>query len=730
MMSDIASLGLEVRSDQVKKGAADLERLTAAAARAEAATMGVATGARQAAAGSASVSSSSAQAAVALDREAAAAKRAAQSLTAHTKVANDNMRRLGGSMSGLAAQFQDIGVTAAAGMSPAIIGLQQGAQIAGQMEAAMQGGASAVSVLGTAFKSLLSPVTLVSIALTALAALGIQMVNWPQLAASALNGLADVLVTIAPYATAAAAAIALLYAPAIIGGIGTLISTLWSLVAALGATTAAFIAANPAVAFVLGLTAAVAAANIFRDELAQIFGRDIVGDAKNAVNAVIGFFVGAYDGIVAAWGALPAALGDLGYQAADRFYAAVTEMLRNLRAEINSFIEGINGKFGTAIPVLGGGLIGLNDDGTQKHIANPYSGAASGVAKTFQGSIDAAQGVDYVGGVYQAIGRGASAAASKLKELAAGLGVTTEKKKSAKSEAEKLAEKYDRILLSAEAFIAEQMAERDALFLTEEAAKALRYEQDMLNRAIQAGISIDAAKAAEIRAYAQAMASAEIETSRMREALDFAKDVTKGFFSDLRSGLEQGKGFWRSFGDAALNVLDKIVDKLLNDVIDAIFQVNSAGGGGGGLLGMLGGLFGLGGGGGGFSSGVLANMGTGTGFWAKGGAFENGISGFSNTVVNRPTPFFFAKGAGIMGEAGPEAIMPLRRDGHGRLGVIVAGNSNQPAAANQNGTSTVRLIMPEGWKAEILEQAADQTIQIVQENNRAQENRYQNGAPR
>ena len=44
-------------------------------------------------------------------------------------------RRMGGSMSGLAAQFQDIGVTAAMGMNPMIIALQQGTQIAGQMEA-------------------------------------------------------------------------------------------------------------------------------------------------------------------------------------------------------------------------------------------------------------------------------------------------------------------------------------------------------------------------------------------------------------------------------------------------------------------------------------------------------------------------------------------------------------------------------------------------------------------
>lgn len=50
--------------------------------------------------------------------------------------------------------------------------------------------------------------------------------------------------------------------------------------------------------------------------------------------------------------------------------------------------------------------------------------------------------------------------------------------------------------------------------------------------------------------------------------------------------------------------------------------------------------------------------------FAKGGAF-------TNSVVSSPTLFKFAKGAslGLMGEAGPEAIMPLQRDSRGRLGV-------------------------------------------------------------
>jgi TP901 family phage tail tape measure protein len=89
-------------------------------------------------------------------------------------------------------------------------------------------------------------------------------------------------------------------------------------------------------------------------------------------------------------------------------------------------------------------------------------------------------------------------------------------------------------------------------------------------------------------------------------------------------------------------------------------------------------------------------------FAAKGMAFNVGgtkafaLGGtFTNSVVNKPTPFRFSSGGsfkqGVMGEAGPEAVMPLSRDSRGRLGVKasseggpinitvhVNGNSNAP----------------------------------------------------
>nr|WP_282183359.1 phage tail tape measure protein [Pantoea sp. R102] len=58
-------------------------------------------------------------------------------------------------------------------------------------------------------------------------------------------------------------------------------------------------------------------------------------------------------------------------------------------------------------------------------------------------------------------------------------------------------------------------------------------------------------------------------------------------------------------------------------------------------------------------------------FHAQGGAFHSqGLRAFSGTVVRTPTLFAFAQGAGVMGEAGPEGIFPLRRGADGKLGVV------------------------------------------------------------
>lgn len=66
---------------------------------------------------------------------------------------------------------------------------------------------------------------------------------------------------------------------------------------------------------------------------------------------------------------------------------------------------------------------------------------------------------------------------------------------------------------------------------------------------------------------------------------------------------------------------------------------------------------------------------------ANGGVYNSpSLSAYSGGVYNSPQVFAFAKGAGVFGEAGPEAIMPLTRSSDGKLGVRSVGRGNQPSS--------------------------------------------------
>ncbi|WP_372623815.1 phage tail tape measure protein [Falsiroseomonas sp.] len=100
----------------------------------------------------------------------------------------------------------------------------------------------------------------------------------------------------------------------------------------------------------------------------------------------------------------------------------------------------------------------------------------------------------------------------------------------------------------------------------------------------------------------------------------------------------------------------------------------------------------LGGGGGGSSGGsfdlvkaLSSAFSGGGGLKAADGAVLDrmGVVPFARGgVVDRPVLFPFARGGGLMGEAGPEAIMPLRRTRDGRLGVEANGGGAVSVTVN------------------------------------------------
>lgn len=113
----------------------------------------------------------------ALTAEAAAARNATAALDKATAAAARNAATGGAhnlNTSNIAAQFQDIGVTAAAGMSPLQIALQQGTQLSAVLTDLKGNGVSTGAALAAAFSSIVSPVSLVTLGVVAASAAAIQ----------------------------------------------------------------------------------------------------------------------------------------------------------------------------------------------------------------------------------------------------------------------------------------------------------------------------------------------------------------------------------------------------------------------------------------------------------------------------------------------------------------------------------------------------------------------------
>lgn len=151
------------------------------------------------------------------------------------------------------------------------------------------------------------------------------------------------------------------------------------------------------------------------------------------------------------------------------------------------------------------------------------------------------------------------------------------------------------------------------------------------------------------------------------------KSLFTSAFNDMGTALANfattGKFNFRSLTTSILMDLARMETRILESkALEAILGAFSGGGSGGS---MWGGYIG-GNGTGGYGMQLQS---------ANGNAFDNvpGLSAYSGTVVDKPTVFAFAAGSGLMGEAGPEAILPLRRGPDGKLGVASGGSGGAPA---------------------------------------------------
>ena len=156
-------------------------------------------------------------------------------------------------------------------------------------------------------------------------------------------------------------------------------------------------------------------------------------------------------------------------------------------------------------------------------------------------------------------------------------------------------------------------------------------------------------------------------------------DTLQSSMSDAFMSMVDGtKSFKEAMKDMARTVIKQLYDILV--VQQLVGSWNATSKTGSGLAGMI--------------------MGA---FQAEGGAWSNGsqVKAYANGgVVGGPTTFPMAGGkTGLMGEAGPEAIMPLKRGANGKLGVQMEGGGGDTIVVNQsfnfqaNGDATIKQLI-------------------------------------
>jgi phage-related minor tail protein len=125
-----------------------------------------------------------------------------------------------------------------------------------------------------------------------------------------------------------------------------------------------------------------------------------------------------------------------------------------------------------------------------------------------------------------------------------------------------------------------------------------------------------------------------------------ASEFATGFASDLREGVNA----MDALTNAATRLSDRLIDMALNQAINSLFAK---------AFQFVGGL--------GAPLNILPN--------ANGNVFSGGniILFVRGGIVSSLIIFLMVCGYGLMGEAGPEAVMPLRRSQDGKLGVVAAG---------------------------------------------------------
>ncbi|EAU5666875.1 phage tail tape measure protein [Salmonella enterica subsp. enterica serovar Corvallis] len=166
------------------------------------------------------------------------------------------------------------------------------------------------------------------------------------------------------------------------------------------------------------------------------------------------------------------------------------------------------------------------------------------------------------------------------------------------------------------------------------------------------------------------------------QSADLVNNAMSGLVGNISDALAGNKVDWEDWASSVLQSMQKIILNAM--LVDSLRSASNSG-----FFSSIGGMFGAGAGAasGSTPSGAYNSAASGIKLNAKGGAYASeSLSAYSNSIVSTPTYFAFAKGAGLMGEAGPEAIMPLTRSADGSLGVRMVGT---PEATSGGGDTII-----------------------------------------
>nr|EGT0068938.1 phage tail tape measure protein [Klebsiella michiganensis] len=222
----------------------------------------------------------------------------------------------------------------------------------------------------------------------------------------------------------------------------------------------------------------------------------------------------------------------------------------------------------------------------------------------------------------------------------------------------------------------------------------------------------------------QASDLSSMAASATSEILNNATNSISSNMTDVITGAVSFKegmsNVFTSMGETIIKTLIQVATQAL--ITKAILSMV-----GGGYGGLFSGIFG--GASGAASSGTaIQSAGANFSFNALGGVYDSpSLSAYSGGVYSTPQYFAFAKGAGVFGEAGPEAIMPLTRGADGSLGVRAIGRQS-PAVqdAARQIEAQPRIAVSVDARSTFTGQPDDATMLAVERRNDALEQRIIN----